>query len=103
MISRQEKISDLVVGIHRPVTNDVVWVLVNAYPEMKANGELRQVVVTFADITDRKRADAVLRESERKWRNILVDTPQIGISLDRQARIIFANKRLLELTGCREE
>ncbi|MDJ0888976.1 MAG: PAS domain S-box protein [Desulfobacterales bacterium] len=103
VISRQEKICDLVVGINRPVSNDVVWVLVNAYPEMKANDELRQVVVTFVDITDLKQADAVLRESERKWRNILIETPQIGISLDRQARIIFANKRFLELTGWRAD
>ena len=103
VIARQEKICDLIVGINRPVTNDVAWVLVNAYPEMKADGKLRQVVVTFVDITDRKRAYAVLRESERKWRNILVETPQIGISLDRQARIIFANKRFLELTGWRAE
>ena len=103
VISRQERICDLVVGIICPVTNDVVWVLVNAYPEIKADGALRQVVVTFVDITDRKQADEVLRESERKWRNILIETPQIGISLDRQARVIFANKRFLELTGWQAE
>ena len=40
-----------------------------------------------------------LQESERKWRNILVNTPQIGISLDTQARITFANKHFLNLTG----
>ncbi len=55
------------------------------------------------DITDRKRAEKVLQESERKWRKILIETPQIGISLDRQARIIFANKRFLELTGWQED
>ena len=37
VILRQERICDLVVGIHRPVTKDVVWVLVTAYPEMKAD------------------------------------------------------------------
>ena len=40
-----------------------------------------------------------LQESERKWRNILVNTPQIGVSLDTQARITFANKQFLNLTG----
>jgi PAS domain S-box-containing protein len=67
------------------------------------DGEIVTIVGVGRDITDRKEADAVLRESERKWRNILIKTPQIGISLDRQARIIFANKRFLELTGWREE
>jgi len=43
------------------------------------------------------------RESEQKWRNILVNTPQIGLSLDPDARIVFANKRFLELTGWTED
>jgi PAS domain S-box-containing protein len=40
-----------------------------------------------------------LQESERKWRNILVNTPQIGISIDPQGQITFANKHFLNLTG----
>ncbi len=54
------------------------------------------------DITARKRAEAALRESEWRWRHILVETPQIGVSLDPTGRIVFANKRLLELTDYRE-
>jgi two-component system, cell cycle sensor histidine kinase and response regulator CckA len=55
------------------------------------------------DITKRKQAEEALRESERKWRNILVNTPQLGIGLDPQARIIFANSHFLKVTGWREE
>ncbi|EMS79690.1 PAS domain-containing hybrid sensor histidine kinase/response regulator [Desulfotignum phosphitoxidans] len=51
------------------------------------------------DITDRKEAEKALIESEQKWRNILVNTPQIGISLDTQAKIIFANEHFLKMTG----
>lgn len=57
VISKQARICDLVVGIDHPLTSDVVWVIVNAYPEMKADGALHQVVVTFVDITDRKEAE----------------------------------------------
>ena len=57
VISKQARISDLVVGINHPVNSDVVWVIVNAYPEMNADGALHQVVVTFVDITDRKEAE----------------------------------------------
>jgi len=55
------------------------------------------------DITEQKAVEASLVESERKWRNILIHTPQIGISLDRHARIVFANKRFLLLTGWKED
>ncbi len=51
------------------------------------------------DITERKQAEQALIDSEQKWRNILVNTPQIGISLDSQARIVFANAQFLTLTG----
>ncbi|EKD81202.1 MAG: hypothetical protein ACD_39C01911G0002 [uncultured bacterium] len=40
-----------------------------------------------------------LQESEHKWRNVLVNTPQIGISIDTHAKITFANNHFLSLTG----
>jgi PAS domain S-box-containing protein len=51
------------------------------------------------DITDQKKSEIALVESERKWRNILVHVPQIGITLDPEARIVFANEYFLKLTG----
>jgi PAS domain S-box-containing protein len=44
-----------------------------------------------------------LASSEKKWRNILVHTPQIGISLDPKGRIVFANEYFLKLTGWEQE
>ncbi len=44
-----------------------------------------------------------LASSEKKWRNILLHTPQIGISLDPQGRITFANEHFLKLTGWTQE
>ncbi|RJR33165.1 MAG: PAS domain S-box protein [Desulfobacteraceae bacterium] len=55
------------------------------------------------DITERKLSEELLKESERRWRNILISTPQIGVSLDPEARITFANTHLLQLTGWKEE
>ena len=51
------------------------------------------------DITVRKRVETALIESERKWRNILTKTPQVGISLNPEAEIVFANEHFLSLTG----
>jgi len=66
-----------------------------------------ETVAFLADLTwtlvEQKIAEERLIESEHKWRNILINTPQIGISLDPQGRIVFANRRFLELTEWKEE
>ncbi|MFO7712907.1 PAS domain S-box protein [Desulfosarcina sp.] len=46
-----------------------------------------------------EQTEKALIASEQKWRDILVNIPQIGIALDPQARIIFANDHFLKLTG----
>lgn len=66
-----------------------------------------ETVAYLADVTweivMRKRTEQSLVDSERKWRSILVNTPQIGVSLKPQARIVLANEHLLHLTGWKEE
>jgi len=57
------------------------------------------VTFTALDISERKKAEKALIHSERKWRNILVNTPQIGIALNPQAEIVFANAHFLGMTG----
>jgi len=59
-------------------------------------------VAFLSDITESKKAKMALVSSEKKWRNILVNTPQIGITLNPQARIVFANTHFLKLTGWKE-
>jgi signal transduction histidine kinase len=54
----------MVFGIPSRSDADIEWVLVNGYPEFDASDKIRQVVLTYVDITDRKRAEAALRESE---------------------------------------
>ncbi len=47
----------------------------------------------------RRELEHRLEESELKWRNVLMRMPQIGISLDPEGRITFANDYFLQLTG----
>jgi len=51
------------------------------------------------EIEDRKHFEKALTESEQKWRHILINSPQIGIGLDPEGRIVFANDHFLSLTG----
>ncbi|MFZ4398978.1 MAG: PAS domain S-box protein [Bacteroidales bacterium] len=57
-------------AINRPSLNDIVWVQVNAYPEFTDEGLLKQVVVTFYDISEIHEAEKSLKVNEEKYRNI---------------------------------
>ncbi len=51
-------------GIDNPAVEGRMWVLMNAFPEFDDEKKLKQVVLTFVDITERKWAEEELKRSE---------------------------------------
>jgi PAS domain S-box-containing protein len=60
-------------------------------------------VAIILDISERIQAEASLRESERRYREMLGNVHLISMTLDREGRITFCNKYLLQLTGWSRE
>ena len=56
---------DNVVGILTSAMSPMKWLLVNAIPEICADGSIRQVVVSFIDISERKRLAQELEQQAR--------------------------------------
>jgi PAS domain S-box-containing protein len=60
------------------------------------------LVAVHQDITDRKQAEAVLREAERRWRSLLDNVQMIVVGLDQSGHINYVNPFFLSLTGYSE-
>ncbi|MFT3682809.1 MAG: PAS domain S-box protein [Ferruginibacter sp.] len=102
VIKSKEPLYNLILGIESEQHSNRVWVLVNAFPEFDMESNLKQVVVTFVDITDRKKA-----EEELKYREDVLNKAQsiakIGSwELDLQTKKFIWSKehyRIFDLEG----
>lgn len=81
------------IGIRRP-DGVIVWAVFRAEPVMGADGKLGGAVVTFLDITERKRAEEARAASEEKWRVLGQNLPDFVVIMDRDARIQSINHLL---------
>lgn len=91
-----QKVSDVEMGIVKP-DHSVSWLNVTAAPiELDRYG----VVVTYSDITERKRFELAFQESEEKFR-VVFENSRDGINLLdlRTGRYILMNPAQVALTG----
>jgi len=84
-IVRRQPVRDVVMGVFRPAQGDWVWLLVDAEPQFQEDGTVRQVVCTFIDITDRKRAEEALQHSEQKFHALFENLAE-GVALHELVR-----------------
>lgn len=59
-----------------------------------SEGKPVELLTLLRDITDRKRAEHKLRESEEKWRSLIQNAPDIVVTLDRGGTIQFMNRSI---------
>ena len=96
VLATRQPLRDLVCGINRPGAGDLRWVLVNALPEFDEAHELARVVVTFMDITERRR----LQELELLRLDAALESIGDGIIITSDdGTIQYVNPAFERLTG----
>jgi len=62
VIASRKPFKNVVLAVCRPEANDVVWLTVNGLPVFDSNGELSEVLISFIDITERKKAEELVKQ-----------------------------------------
>ena len=99
VLSTQQPLGGYVMGISRPDKDDISWVLVNAEPEYDDSGKVALVIVSFMDITELRRAEQTLRESEEKFSIAFHSSPNIIVIIRIDGTILDVNEGYTRLLG----
>ena len=93
----------------KPVENDEheivlsngkrVTIMANAVPLFDEYGQVRGGLAMSVDITDRKRTEAILRESEARFRHLAEAMPQMAWIARPDGEIDYYNQRWYDFTG----
>jgi PAS domain S-box-containing protein len=73
------------------------------HPVLNESGDIREFVGTVIDITERRRAEAVIREQEAELREVVDTIPAVVWSARPDGSNSYANKRSVEYCGMTRE
>ncbi len=93
---------DIEYRIARP-DGEVRWVHARGFPVTDDHGCLIRNIGIITDITDKQRAVAELRASERRFTDLLGNVDMVSMMLDSEGRVTYCNDYLLQLTGWRRD
>jgi len=75
---------------------------VSYYPVVDENQEVVSVIALSHDITEKRRVDEALRESEAKYRNLFENANE-AIFVAQDQKLVFSNPKTMALTGYSDE
>ncbi|MBF0099439.1 MAG: PAS domain S-box protein, partial [Desulfobacterales bacterium] len=75
------------------------WIDQHVYPVFNKYGVVTKIVVIGRDITDLKNAENALKQSEKKYRQLVEHLNEGVWMIDKDAYTIYANSRIAEILG----
>ncbi|MBF0171372.1 MAG: PAS domain S-box protein, partial [Nitrospinae bacterium] len=99
VIATGEPFTGMIVGVNRPATGDVVWLVVNASPALDGRGAIRQVIVSFMDITEQMEA----RRELHRLNFAIEQSADCVVITEPDGTIIYVNHAFETTTGYAKE
>jgi PAS domain S-box-containing protein len=106
VLTTGQPILDLEIATAVPSQPEVTRYWLASYFPILDGGSQAQTVgvgVIVTEISDRKRAEAILVEADRRWHSLLDNVQLIVVGLDQDGNVEYINPFFLQLTGYTEE
>jgi len=100
---RQEGLGEQIEERLRRRDGSELWVRLAATPVFKDSGEFDGALAMVSDITERKRAEETLRESEEKFRSVFRGAGIGMVIVSPEGRFLAANKTFCDCLGYTEQ
>ena len=88
--------------VHYDKSGNPIFVEVHAYPIIDESGRVSQMIEYTFDVTERRRIETAIKESETKFRRVAESAKDAIITADRTGKIIFCNSAAAEMFGYRD-
>jgi PAS domain S-box-containing protein len=92
-------IVDLVLGVESSNKKETTWLLINAYPELKDNGKLSNIVVTFVDVTERENTSNALQQVHKRHTEMIANIGDVIGILDCDGTAKYISPNIEKLFG----
>lgn len=88
---------------NRKKNGELYWEFASISPIEDADGKITHFVAVKEDITERKRTQALLQESELRFRQLVENASDLIYKTDERGYIIYANEPVLRILGYSSE
>ena len=92
VLSALRPVDSIILGVKVPGRSRLVWVQGSAFPEFDAQGQLKQIVVNFVDMTQR-------READERWRFALEGSGDGVWDANLETHEVVFSRRYQEMLG----
>jgi PAS domain S-box-containing protein len=98
-----QMVKNALMGVYAKDSKELRWININAVPQFRrGEKEPYQTYVTIEDITERKAAEEVIKQSETKFRILAEQSPNM-IFINTGSSIAYVNNKCEELLGYSKE
>jgi len=100
---RGEAVIDMPLHMRQPVQGRSYDVINSAIPLFDESGAVRMAVVRMRDVTEQRRQETALRESEQRYRALFESASDLVFALDPDLRIMSVNQAAQRILGLAPE